>query len=135
MPVQALDVIQSDYSHNRWAMVHRLLLAGRQEALDFVLKQFESPKAHSQTSGSYQGKDVVRQTTLADDAAGHIAEMRSERYIFEILAPEDERSQERTKLKKWIVEQFDLIRQGKPSGLSSKPAGLSSPLWRLDAPG
>ncbi len=125
------------------AVLHRLFLAGRPEALAYLLRGLDSQKDGGVSSGSYRGKQVERKQVEGDGFASAIAAWRASRvaptppgeYSYEILAPAAERAAERAKLKRWLQEQFKLIRAGKKPAMRTSPDRVGAEQWRLDAPG
>jgi hypothetical protein len=119
---------------NAGAILHRLFLAGRQEALDYLLTHLDSKEDAGTSSGSYKGKQVRRPQTAADRIAGEIAEWRTDDWAYESLAPEEERQAQRGKLKEWLREQFRRVRAGERPAMRTEPRPLHFAEWRLDAP-
>jgi hypothetical protein len=116
------------------AMVHRLILKGRREALEYMTAALDSTDKGGTSWGHYQGKEVQRQQVVGDSAASAVARWRTDKYDYPTLAPDDERAAERAKLKAWLVEQVRLRREGKKSGLREEPDPLHGSRWQLDAP-
>ena len=112
---------------------NRLLRTGRVEVLDSLLQRVDSKdEAHTQT-GEWKGQQVTRTTTLGDSFAFHLAELRTDGWTFDMFAPDADRAHKRGELKKWLKEQVELIRVGKPTALKAlEPLYFSH--WQLDAP-
>ncbi len=115
-------------------MIQRLILKGRQEALDVVLKELDSTAEAGKASGEYQGKQVERQQIAGDSAAEQLTRWRDDNYHYPSMAPDEQRAQERQKLKAWLTEQVRLIRDGKKSALRARPDELRTANWQIDAP-
>jgi hypothetical protein len=116
------------------AMVHRLVLKGRPEALEYMTAALDSTEKAEASWGQYEGKEVQRQQVVGDSAASALARWRTDKYSYSTLAPDDARAAERAKLKAWLVEQVRLRREGKKSGLREEPDPLHGSRWQLDAP-
>ena len=115
-------------------IIQRLFLAGRQEALDDILAELGSTNPSGQTSGEFQGKQVQRQQVTGDAAAEQLARWRTDKYDYPMLAPDDQRTAERERLKTWLTQQFALLRQGKKITLRITPDPIQVAHWQLDAP-
>jgi hypothetical protein len=122
------------WTFDRGPIVQHLLLAGRQEAVDYISKALDNNEVTGTASGEYQGKHVERNSTEGDSAAEAIAEWRGDGYTYDSAAPDELRAQERNRLKQWVIEQVNLVREGKKSALSEKVQSLQSARWQLDAP-
>jgi hypothetical protein len=120
--------------HNIGPVLHRLLLAGRQEALDYLLARLDNTESAGTSSGKYKGKEVERKQIVADNIAGEIAGWRTDKWEYESLAPAKERKAQREMLKTWLKEQFALIKAGKAPMMKTKPYKLHYPEYRVDAP-
>ena len=117
-------------------IVQRLLLAGRQECLDYLLAKLDSEKSYGYSSGMRGGKLVQQTLVEGDDIAQVIASWHANKCEYDTLAPDKDRRIQRKKLKTWCADQFALIRAGKRSEL--KPPEvlhlIDSPELFLDAP-
>jgi hypothetical protein len=122
----------SDY--NAGAILQRLLLAGRQEALDYLLAKLKSGDKSGSASGDWNGQHVERELTGGDRAAAIVADLRTDSTPFHSLAPDDQRTKERNEMAGWLQEQFALIKAGKPSQIKTEPKPLVHATWQLDAP-
>jgi hypothetical protein len=100
--------------------VRGLLLAGRREALDYLVGKLESEQGSGSAWGERDGKQVSRELVVGDRAAQTVAGWRGERYSFDILDPDDVRKGKRGELKAWLREQFGLIQQGRTSELKKQ---------------
>lgn len=111
--------------------VHRLLLAGRKEALDYELAQLDDGSHYYDAQGQYQGQQVTRKLIRGDNAAQILSGWRTDGYSYSTLAPDDVRRLERAKLKAWLMEQFVKIKAGKPSELAPVKDRLGSIQWNF----
>jgi hypothetical protein len=125
---------QGSTRYSSFPMIHRLLLAGRKEALDYVTKSLDDTTEAATSYGNYQGQEVQRRQSRGDLMADAVAEWRSDGYRYESLGPDDQRAKERDKLKNWVAEQFELIKAGKPHGIKMPQGPLRPSRWQLDAP-
>jgi hypothetical protein len=114
--------------------VHRLFLAGRKEALDYLLAALDDKTSYGTTSTVVDGKQVQIELSKGDATAEHLQYLRKDDYQYPYTAPEAERAAARAKLKQWLTEQMDLIRAGKESGIRTEVGDFSFPTWMLDAP-
>jgi hypothetical protein len=121
-----------DFNHS--AILHRLILAGRKEALDHVLAGLDDTESAGTSLGKYQGKEVKREQTRGDRMAGAVAEWRTDKWEFENLAPDDQRKKQREELKGWLKEQFARIKAGQKPEMRTEVRPLRFPEWQLDAP-
>ncbi len=119
---------------NRAAVLHRLFLAGRPEALDYLLAGLDSKDEGGTSFGKYKGQEVQRKLTRGDEFAGDVSEWRTEGPGYERMAPDEDRAKQREALKGWLKEQFALIKAGKKPMMSTQPRPITTPQWRLDAP-
>ena len=124
----------SFWHFDRGPILRRLLLAGRQEALDYMSAALDSTQATGSSSGEFQGKHVERKSTEGDSAAQAIAEWRSDGYQYDSIAPDEQRAAERERLKQWLKQKVELVRQGKPSALSGNLEPIHAAHWQVDAP-
>ena len=115
-------------------IVHRLLLAGRKECLNYLVAGLANSKSAGTSSGIWNGQDVERKITAADETAGLLAALHADKFEYHELAPDDQRTKEREDLEIWLKEQFALITSGKPHGIKEKVEKLSFDEWRIDAP-
>lgn len=122
----------SDFEAN--PILHRLLLAGRQEALDYLVAQLSSNEASGTIYGTREGKEISQPLQVGDRAADIITDWRTDGVAFDELAPQAERQAARRALAKWIQDQFSLIKAGKESSLRAQPNALYFSEWQLDAP-
>ena len=76
---------------------------------------------------------MVRKHVRGDAFARRIASWSSDEPGFDDLAPDKARAKIRTELKRWLNEQFAVIRAGQPSAIS-QPEPIPFTEWRLDAP-
>ena len=115
-------------------VLQRLLLAGREECLDYLLARLDSSKPHGGSSGVRDGKKVQQSLVEGDDMAMTVAAWRSNESEYDTLAPDDARRVRRGQLKAWLKEQFVLIKAGKKPQM--KPPGelIESSGPFLDAP-
>ncbi len=114
-------------------ILHHLALTGRKEVLDFLTAALDDPADDGTYSGEWQGKRVERKQVRGDRVAGWIADWRSDGWTYEKVAPPKERAAKREELKRWLAEQFALLRAGKPAAFKAPPP-LRVPRWQLDAP-
>lgn len=121
-------------SFNRLPILHRLFLAGRPETLDLLLRELDDPKEESMTSGEFKGQKVMRTLSKGDVLARELTEWKNDGSEFAALAPDEERKVQRAELKKWLQDQFGLIKAGKTPQMKTKPRALHFPEWRVDAP-
>ncbi len=70
------------------AILHRLLLAGRRECLDYRTEKLESEEAQGNSSGEWNGMPVERDLVLGDWAADVVTEWRADNVSYERLAPD-----------------------------------------------
>lgn len=124
----------SSVSFNTGPMVHRLLLRGRQEAVAYLMQKLDDSTESGSSSGTFNGKQVLRRVTVGDSAGTMLERLRADKYDYPSLAEDEDRARERQKLKAWLDEQIKLIRAGKPHAFRPKPDELVSPQWRVDAP-
>jgi hypothetical protein len=108
-------------------------MAGRQEALDYVLVGLDNQAHGGTASGTYKGDQVTRELTEGDRVADFVADWRADKWKFESLAPEDERKARREELKPWLKRQFAKIKAGQKPDMRPAPS-LVHGEWRLDAP-
>jgi hypothetical protein len=120
--------------HNHGPILHRLILAGRKEALEYALAELDSTVSAGTSFGEYKGQKVKREQTRADGMASAVAEWRTDKWTFEQLAPDEERKQGREQLKSWLKDQFAKIKAGQKPEMRTEPRPLHYPEWRLDAP-
>ena len=114
-------------------MARALFLAGRKEALDYLLAWLDNngDGGTSWTSGSGGEKTVKLET--GDNAASAIAGWRTDKYSYDEFRPVEQRRADREKLKQWLKEQFALVQAGKQPAIS--PAGhVQGSHSTLDAP-
>ena len=117
--------------------VHRLLVAGRKEAADFLIRQLDDTSSRGTTWGTWEGKEVSVDLTAGDKTGQLIADMRSDTYAYPWGAAAELRVAERKKLKAWVAEQYELIRVGKASAIRPAPERMDDndePRGRIDAP-
>ncbi|MGD0089898.1 MAG: hypothetical protein ABSE73_08250 [Planctomycetota bacterium] len=116
-------------------VVQRLFLAGRQEALDFMLQHLDNADSTGKENGEWKGQKVERALIVGDDIAKAIAHWRQDNgYHYETLAPDDERAKEREALKGWLKEQFALLKAGKNPEMNTNPPPIERQRWKIDAP-
>jgi hypothetical protein len=118
----------------RWngaSYVHRLLMAGRTEALDYELARLDDAGRLYDAQGIYQGQSVTRTLVRADDAAECLSLWRTDGYIYPRFAPDELRRAERTSLKTWLTEQFGKITAGQRSDLAPATEKLQSVQWNF----
>jgi hypothetical protein len=114
--------------------IHRLFLAGRKEALDFLLKGLDDTTVYGTRTATIDGKQVSISITRGDNLAENLGFLRTDKYEFPSSGSDKERAAERTKLKKWLEEQMALIRDGKPSAIKQEVSPFRFSSWMLDAP-
>jgi hypothetical protein len=139
---EALDLAAGVFKHSpkdaneyeTQPFIQRLFLAGRHEALDYLLAALDDETSAGTTSTVVNGKRVSVELTRGDRIAEHLHYLRKDDYEYPFTASEAERAAERAKLKHWLTEQMDLIRNGKESGFRTNTAEFSFPNWALDAP-
>ncbi len=119
---------------NAGPILHRLLLLGRTEALEFALKGLDSNQKQGTSSGTWNDKDVQREQFEFDAMAELVIGLRKDEMRYESLAPKEARLKKCAELKVWLKKQFDLIRSGQPHGLKVKAPRLRFSRWQLDAP-
>jgi hypothetical protein len=115
-------------------ILHRLVLAGRKEALDYVLAQLDNTEEAGTVSGEYKGKKVQRMKTQGDHMADNVAEWRTDKWGYESLAPDEDRKKQREDMKGWLKEQFAKVKKGEKSELRTDVRPLQFPQWQIDAP-
>ena len=115
-------------------ILQRLFLAGRQEALDYLLAKLESEKPSGTASGAYDDKEVERSLVEGDRTAAIVAFWQSDGATFDTLAPDDQRRARRKLLQDWLKEQFALVRAGKKPGMTVLPVWLNVQHACFDAP-
>lgn len=133
----ACDILRKPHfpaEHNRADILHRLVLAGRKEALDYVLAELDSADSAGTSSGEHKGKQVKRENTQGDVMAEAVAGWRTDKWEFEKLAPDDERKVRREELKGWLKEQFAKIKAGQKPQMRTEVRPLHYPEWHVDAP-
>ena len=126
------DLRLSDWSLE--TMLHKLFLAGQKECIDFILEKFESDKKTSMVYGEWEGNLIKQNLEERDTIAVLIAKWRMDNYNYPATAPEEKRAQERDKLKKWIKEQYDLIKAGRKPNMKTIPESFQYSEWQIDAP-
>jgi hypothetical protein len=139
---EAIDLAAGVFKHDDGKLrndelrpfAHRLFLAGRQEALDYLLKALDNKTPYGTRSTTVNGKQVSIELTQGDEAAENLRYIRSDKWEYPAEASEKDRAAEREKLKTWLKEQMELIRAGKPSGIRTDVGDFSFPRWMLDAP-
>jgi hypothetical protein len=76
---------------------------------------------------------VTRTITAGDRYASDLAGLRTDRWAYEIFAPDEDRAKQRSELKEWFKKQAELIHAGKPTALRAvEPLYFSR--WQVDAP-
>ena len=112
------------------AFVQRLLLAGRQEALDYLYRGLDDNASDSNRRARFIS---VILPVNGDYLASMVAEMRTDRYMYPLDRLPKERAAERARLKTWLTKQVALIRAGSRSAISRDPLPLVYSTW-IDAP-
>ena len=138
----ALDLAAGVFKHvtpetSDWDIrpfVQRLFLAGRQEALDYLLAALDDKASGGTMFTEVDGKQVRVELTKGDNAAELVSQLRSDKYEYSKTAPEKARTAERARLKEWLQRQMKLIRAGKPAGIRTDVPDFAFPTWTLDAP-
>ncbi|MCW8133616.1 MAG: HEAT repeat domain-containing protein [Planctomycetota bacterium] len=121
---------ESDHQH----ILKALLLAGRDEAMAFIAKEFENQKDSGTSYGEWEGKEVSRDHTKADHMAAAVDEWRKER-AYQSLAPDDVRAKQRAEVLAWLRAQFALIKAGKAPEMDTKIEPVrGGGEWHVDAP-
>jgi hypothetical protein len=121
------------YGHEE--AILRLFLAGRREALDYVLLGLASREDGGTSSGSYRGADVERPQVKGDRFASMVASwQRGGGAAYDVLAPDAARAAERARLAGWLRAQHALIQAGKPPAMRTKTAPLVRGEWQVDVP-
>ena len=115
-------------------VLQRLLLAGRQECLDYLLAKLDSDKTHGGSSGARNGKHVEQSLVEGDDMALAVAKWRLDKSEYDTLAPDDECRTRRKQLKTWLIEQFALVKAGKEPAMKPPEKLIESSGPFLDAP-
>jgi hypothetical protein len=116
------------------AFVHRLLLAGRREAVDYLCAWLDDDTAAGQTQGAVGDKVVTVAATRGDGAGELIAGLRTDGYAYPAIGTAAERRAERARLKTWLAGQMALIRAGKPSAVAPVPPEMGARSARFDTP-
>jgi len=75
--------------------VHRLILAGRKEALDYMLAALEDKTTAGTTSSVIDGKRVTIELTRADEFAEDLSCLRKDEHMYSYTTSEAERIAER----------------------------------------
>lgn len=102
-----------------------LFLAGRKEALDFMLAWLDdNGEAGTSWTQNSAGEQVSVKLVNGDNAAMVIAQWRTDKYSYDITTPAQQRKAGREKLKPWLKDQFALVLAGKQPEAISKPAPL-----------
>ncbi len=99
--------------------VHRLLLAGCKEALDYQLELLDN------------AMDAGGGFTMGDRAAAGMSRWRNDKYVYDKKTPPEQRAAEREKLKQWLTDQFALIQAGRPSEIRPPNRPLMSVQWNF----
>lgn len=123
-----------DLGWSNTPILHRLLLAGRDEALIYLTERLDSTKSSGTSSGTWKGTDVQRKIVEGDNVAGAIERLRSDKYSYPSLAPDDERTAARKALKIWLQDQFVLLKAGKKSQIKEQAEPIRVSRWQIDAP-
>ena len=123
-----------DFSWSGKAVAHRLLLEGREECLNFLLEKLDSTKDSGSRSGEWHGKNVQRKNVEGDKIAELLAELRTDNFKYDSMAPDEDRANAREKLKPWLKEQFALIKAGKKSQIKEKAEPIHVGEWHIDTP-
>ncbi len=111
-------------------LIHRLFLAGSQEAFDHLITRLDDTAFCGTTSIQVDGKPVEIKLTRADTIALNIiTPMRADKYRYPLVQSPQARSAECESLKSWLKEQMTLIHAGKPSLVKPFPWGFSRPSW------
>lgn len=125
-----LEKIKKTHDIGKDELVKRLFLMGRQEAMDFISSGLVDA-TQTGTSSMNDGRQI--NWLMSDKVASMISKWRTDGYQYDIAWPEDRRTEEKQKLKKWADEQFALIKGGKPPAIT-KPRKLTGNHAFLDAP-
>ena len=116
----------SAYRYEASPLLQRLFLAGRQESLDYLLKELSNSEA-------------VGALERADYAAQIVVPWRTDGLRYDSWGPPAERVKEREVLKTWLRRTFEQVKAGqKPDGMRAQPLPLVQPRrpqWRVDAAG
>jgi hypothetical protein len=107
---------QHSFNFDRFAALHRLFVAGRQKALDDLIRQLDS-------TGKAEG---FTGRTVRDEAAKELEEWRTDGWKFDEKADEKDRQKAREALKTWLKEQFARIKAGKKPAMKTEPQRI----WR-----
>ncbi|HEY3354463.1 MAG TPA: HEAT repeat domain-containing protein, partial [Polyangia bacterium] len=116
------------------AAVHRLFLAGRREALDYVLGGLQRRGDGGTSSGQYRGRDVERKQVEGDAFAAMVTRWQTGNRNYDVLAPDGVRAAERGRLAAWLRRQFALIKAGKTPAMRTRAERLVRGEWQIDAP-
>jgi hypothetical protein len=114
--------------------VLRLLLAGRSEALDYIVRSLADTTPAGTSSGTREGVEVSRQQVVGDSIAGEVMGWKDPDHWYDRLAPDDQRAQLRKELSQWVTDQFGLSRAGKPCAIKPDSGPLTPSRFQLDAP-
>ncbi len=114
-------------------MARRLFLAGRKEALDYMLAWLGNNADGGTTTTWSEGASKSAKLESGDNAASAIAGWRTDHYAYDEFRPVEQRRADREKLKQWLKEQFTLVQAGKKPDIA--PAGqVTGSHPSLDAP-
>lgn len=123
-----------DWSYSGAGLVHHLFLTRHPDALRLLTDLLASRENPRPETGMWQGAEVVRTLTRADDVAEAVAAMRLD-YQYEKYAPDAGRVAVREELAKWLTRQYALLSEGQPTPELQPAKGPLSPLrWEIDAP-
>lgn len=124
-----------DLSYAQSSNILRLLvLAGRREAFDFVSAGLDDAGPGGSVTATVNGASVSRTLTRGDNIASLIADWRGASDDYDTLLPDDQRRAARAAIKRWLGEEFALIRAHKPHHLRPVTSAHRAPGWELDAP-
>jgi len=118
-----LDKDRFDLGFSGLPIVHHLLLAGRQEALDFLVKGLldEGPSRYVDSiKGDVFLKEINR---LAETP-----------FDFDSEWPAEKKKQAREKVAKWLRKQFAAISAGEKHTVKKTPGTIHHSEWQIDAP-
>ncbi|HWB58470.1 MAG TPA: hypothetical protein VG733_03220 [Chthoniobacteraceae bacterium] len=117
-------------------MAKQLFLAGRQEALDYMLAWLAN-NGDGGTSSTWTSSDPSGNKTVhlesGDNAATAIAGWRTDNYQFDQFRPVEQRRADREKLAQWLKDQFALVQAGQKTAISP-PGHVDGSHPTLDAP-
>ena len=114
-------------------IINRLLRTGRPEVLENLVKRLDTKGGAQPEIVEWKGQQVTRTYTPGDEFAFGLGELRTDKWTYDMFAPDADRARKRDEMKDWLRNQVELIRAGKPTSLKALTP-LSFPHRRLDTP-